>query len=95
MMRRWLRVPNFRLDSRAINGRSALHLAAAMGHVQLMHELLDSGAQLDARDRFQCTPLDDAINGKHMEAVDLLASLVGCFLFRCVRIAKSFFRSSF
>lgn len=56
------------------DGRTALHLAAAEGHVECIHFLLEK-CHVDPNplDRWQQTPLDDAISFKHDEVVEILS----------------------
>ncbi|EKX34968.1 hypothetical protein GUITHDRAFT_80170, partial [Guillardia theta CCMP2712] len=43
------------------DGRTALHLAACEGHVELVEFLLSRQANVEAQDRFMGTPLEDAV----------------------------------
>src|SRR5690349_21710890 len=43
-------------------GRTALHIAAANGHVPMVAALLDWGAAIDATDDNGCTPLKYAVH---------------------------------
>lgn len=52
--------------------QTALHFAAANGHITLTHVLLQARAQLDALDSEQNTPLSLAIVGKHNDVVKYL-----------------------
>lgn len=52
----------------------ALHIAAAMGHIELMTILLDAGADIDGRDYCQMTPLIQAANTGVLAAVTFLLS---------------------
>jgi ankyrin repeat protein len=55
------------------SGRSALHLAADQGHLELMQVLLDHDASVDAEDGMgRRTPLYLAATKKDSEAVKLL-----------------------
>ena len=49
-----------------------LHLAAAVGDVNLVKELLEKGANPNAKDRFNQTPLHFAARHGHVEVVKLL-----------------------
>ncbi|CAJ1449817.1 unnamed protein product [Effrenium voratum] len=54
-------------------GRSALHVAAERGHVEVVHCLLDSGADKDRADtRSRHTPMHDAAKNGHHEVVRCL-----------------------
>eukprot|EP00741_Cyanophora_paradoxa_P001786 tig00000073_g1731.t1 len=52
--------------------RTALHLAASEGQLAAVEILLKMGADIDARDRFGCTPLDDALRGGYEDVANLL-----------------------
>ncbi|KAH8098856.1 serine/threonine kinase [Aureococcus anophagefferens] len=52
--------------------RTALHLAAAEGHVDAVRFLVDRGANVDAVDRWHGTPLRDAEQGHHAAVVKLV-----------------------
>jgi hypothetical protein len=45
--------------------RTPLHLAAAEGHLEIAQILVEAGASLTTYDRWGCTPLFDAVHGKH------------------------------
>ena len=57
------------------DGRTAIHLAAATGNVEMIQMLADSGANVNVTDRFGGSPLDDAIRSKQLTARDLLIKL--------------------
>ena len=50
-----------RLDAADYDGRTALHLAAAEGHLEAVQFLLARGVDVNATDRWGRTPLDDAL----------------------------------
>jgi glutaminase len=52
--------------------RSPIHLAAAEGHRNAVHFLLDCGIDPNVRDRWGGTPLNDAERGGHTDVVALL-----------------------
>jgi DNA-binding transcriptional ArsR family regulator len=52
--------------------RSALHLACCEGHVEMVRYLLDAGADVEAKDRFGGSPLDDAVRHGRTEIQALL-----------------------
>ncbi|KAI8498734.1 hypothetical protein Bbelb_231870 [Branchiostoma belcheri] len=55
------------------DGRTALHLAAAEGHVQVVRFLLEKcGVRHDLQDRWGQVPLDDAVRFGHKEAEEML-----------------------
>ena len=60
---------------RTPKGDSALHLAAAEDHGDVVALLLMRGAKVDVKDRWGCTPCDDCIPGSAAEKVLLKA---GC-----------------
>jgi hypothetical protein len=51
------------------DNRTALHIAAAEGHVEAVKFLLMKGANTHLRDRFGFLPLDDAVRGEHGQVV--------------------------
>ncbi|MGE0792283.1 MAG: ankyrin repeat domain-containing protein [Sandaracinaceae bacterium] len=53
-------------------GSPVLHIAAALGHVEIMRLLIDSGADVNLRDEFMGTALILAANGADRAAVELL-----------------------
>ena len=60
------------------DGRTALHLACSNGHFQVVKYLLESGLDnINPKDRYNNTPMDDAYRGKHSEIQNLLASYGG------------------
>ena len=53
--------------------RTALHLACSEGHMEAAQMLVEEGADPNAKDRFGCTPLDDATrDGANHELVAYL-----------------------
>uniref|UniRef100_A0A7S3L3V8 Protein kinase domain-containing protein n=1 Tax=Amphora coffeiformis TaxID=265554 RepID=A0A7S3L3V8_9STRA len=52
--------------------RTALHLAAGEGHVEIVKVLCDMGADPNCEDRWNRRPLDDAITGQHEECQRVL-----------------------
>lgn len=54
------------------DGRTALHLAASDGRLEVVSFLLDRGVPVNPRDRWGGTPLDDALRHEHRDIVDLL-----------------------
>ena len=52
--------------------RTALHLAAAEGHLDAVALLIDKGARVNAPDRWRGTPLRDAEDGGHTAVVEYL-----------------------
>ncbi|KAM0428831.1 hypothetical protein ACHAPT_006631 [Fusarium lateritium] len=59
------------------SGRTIAHIVAAMGHCELIRQLLDIGADCSSRDIFQQTPLELAIRYGHAEIAELLESKYG------------------
>ena len=49
-----------------------LHLAAVIGHKEIIEILIAKGADVNARKMNGWTPLDNAIKRKHPEIADLL-----------------------
>ncbi len=56
--------------------RSALHLAAAEGHKEVVSFLVSKGADVNSEDRWGNRPLRDAIQGKHTQVQQLKASYI-------------------
>lgn len=54
------------------DGRTALHIACVEGNTEAVKFLLKHGASTQVRDRFNSSPLDDAINFRHKEIVKTL-----------------------
>ena len=57
--------------------RTALHLAASEGNRRLCEFLLDSGASVNCRDRWNGTPLSDAMREGHLVVAHLLMARGG------------------
>lgn len=60
------------LDCADYDIRTAAHLAAANGNLEVLRYFHKHGVDLEASDRWQGTPLDDAINEGHDEVADYL-----------------------
>ena len=52
--------------------RTAIHLAAANGHLKIVEFLLANGVKLNCKDRYGNTPLDDATMSKNTEVVNFI-----------------------
>jgi ankyrin repeat protein len=55
-----------------VRSATALHAAAALGHVQVLEQLLGSRAEVDAQDWRGLTPLINAVHGGHGKAIERL-----------------------
>ncbi|XP_060763381.1 histone-lysine N-methyltransferase EHMT1a isoform X2 [Neoarius graeffei] len=62
--------PNLQMESE--RRRTPLHAAAAEGHKEICHILVQAGANLDTCDDQQRTPLMEACENNHMETVEYL-----------------------
>lgn len=56
------------------DGRTALHLASAAGHVRVVRVLIDKGANVNVIDNWGAHPLDDAIRMSRVQCIRLLRS---------------------
>ena len=54
------------------DGRTALHLGAAEGNVEVVRYLLSRGHHIHVRDRWNATPLDEARRENRAEVVKIL-----------------------
>ena len=52
--------------------RTAIHLAASEGHIQMVLYLIEAGVDPNPKDRWGGTPLDDANREGHTELAKLL-----------------------
>ena len=71
-VRMLLAIGNVDLNEGDYDRRTALHLAAGEGHVQVVELLCDSGANVNATDRWGFRPLDDARSSKHNSVIQIL-----------------------
>ena len=53
------------LSSKDQLGRTALHVACSKGHLKLVQHLIESKADVGAKDKFGNTPFNDAVKSKH------------------------------
>ncbi|XP_074543078.1 histone-lysine N-methyltransferase EHMT2 isoform X2 [Halichoeres trimaculatus] len=68
--------PTYQPDSQ--NRRSALHAAAQRGLLEVCYILVQAGAQVEAQDKDQRTPLLDAIINNHIEVARYLVQNGAC-----------------
>jgi len=68
ILREWPALVNFHDYDR----RTALHIAASEGHVDICRYLVERGAAINRSDRWGGSPLDDAHRHRHADVVDLL-----------------------
>ena len=62
------------MNSADYDGRTALHLAASEGHSNVVEYLINHNAQINAKDRWGNTSLDDAKRAGNKLIVELLES---------------------
>merc|ERR1719210_1472798 len=60
------------VNSSDYDHRSALHLAASEGSLECAKLLVKKGADVNAKDRWNGTPLDDAVRSNNKEVMDYL-----------------------
>jgi glutaminase len=65
-------VRGFDQDAGDYDSRTPLHLAAAEGRIQVVEYLLENGAEVNPKDRWNETPLGDAHRHRHKQVVDFL-----------------------
>lgn len=70
------------------DGRTALHLASAGGHVNVIKLLVKHDANVNAQDRHGNTPLYDAYTQKKTAAAQLLRTLNGILFYSKTRMAN-------
>lgn len=62
------------VNERDYDKRTALHTAAANGHLNVLEMLLTRGADIKAEDRWGKTALDDATQNHHPDAINFLVT---------------------
>ena len=72
-------------DSGDYDGRTALHLAVAEGQTEIVRVLLNKGAKVDVVDRWNSTPLLDALKMSSQAAAELLIA-------RGAKLTRNLFR---
>ena len=65
-------LPAFDPGTADYDGRTALHLAAAEGQLDVVRYLLTAGTDPQPVDRWGGTPLSDAEGNRHTDVADLL-----------------------
>lgn len=69
----------WQVDESDYDDRTALHIAASMGHKSVVRILIERfNASITVKDRYCGTPMDDAIREGHAEVVHYLAALLRC-----------------
>jgi len=66
---------NVNLNLRDHNKRTALHVAASEGNYEAVKLLIKYGANPSLKDRFNNTPIDDALRGDHEKVYEYLKEL--------------------
>lgn len=59
-------------DASDYDGRTALHIAAAEGHVGIVKVLIKCGADVNSMDRWKTTPFDEAVRCNNLDAQHIL-----------------------
>jgi len=67
-----LTLPSVDVNEGDYDKRTALHLAAGEGHVEIIKLLIKYNADVNVEDRFGNRPLDDAQRGKKSDVIELL-----------------------
>jgi hypothetical protein len=67
-----LKVRPLQVNFRDYDRRTALHVAASEGHLQICKFLIGKGAKLNRSDRWGGSPLDDAHRHRHIEVIRFL-----------------------
>jgi len=67
-----LEVNENHINFRDYDRRTALHVAASEGHLEMVRYLMDKGAQVNRSDRWGGSPLDDALRHRHKEVAAFL-----------------------
>jgi ankyrin repeat protein len=67
-----LALPSVDVNKGDYDKRTAIHLAAGEGHVDVIKLLIQHNADVNVEDRFGNRPLDDAQRGKRAEVINLL-----------------------
>ncbi|KAL4225767.1 hypothetical protein ACF0H5_016456 [Mactra antiquata] len=67
-----LKMKKMDINQELVSGRKALHIAADYGQTNVIECLLDAGADINAPDKYDITPLLAAIWENHLEAVKFL-----------------------
>ena len=60
------------VNAKDYDERTALHIAAANGQMPMVKMLMEFKANVNAKDRWGSTPMDDALAGNHSEVASLL-----------------------
>ena len=65
-------VPEAEIDAANKNGRTPLHFAVDMGNIEIVRILLEAGANVNAEDKYDNTPLREAIRYRELDIYDLI-----------------------
>lgn len=72
-----LEAPGISVDSRDATGRTPLMMAASLGEINILNQLLKSNAAIDSEDERKWTSLSCAVANNHKQTAELLLRVAG------------------
>jgi len=71
-LKSWVESGVIDVNKSDFDGRTPLHIAASIGQEIVAQYLVDSGANVNARDRYGNTPLEDAVRENHLSLIKII-----------------------